>query len=127
MSKELAADYFSRHLSSNECHITSDGRVFHSKGTADGFANGLKDNTVDSYTRAQIEAPAVEDLEDDTSGEEKVQALEALKNYDATTAEYSETKALVKALGLETENQKEVTLVAALEAYKVVINTEVKQ
>jgi hypothetical protein len=65
MSKELAADYFSRHLSSNECHITSDGRVFHSKGTADGFANGLKDNAVASYTRAQIEAPAVDELEDE--------------------------------------------------------------
>jgi hypothetical protein len=65
MSKELAADYFSRHLSSNECHITSDGRVFHSKGTADGFANGLKDNAVAFYTRAQIEAPAVDELEEE--------------------------------------------------------------
>jgi hypothetical protein len=60
MSIEKAADYFSRHKASNECHITSDERVFHTRGTADSFASGLKENTVTSYTREQIEALKVE-------------------------------------------------------------------
>lgn len=56
MSKEKAVDYFDRHPSSNECHITSDERVFHSAGTAQGFAESLKDNKVTSYKRADFEA-----------------------------------------------------------------------
>ncbi len=51
MSKEKAVDYFDRHPSSNECHITSDERVFHSAGTAQGFAESLKDNKITSYKR----------------------------------------------------------------------------
>lgn len=127
MSKELAADYFSRHLSSNECHITSDGRVFHSKGNADGFANGLKDNKVTSYTRAEVKAPVVDDLGDDDSNKAKVQALDALKNFDATTATYPEIKALVKDLGLESPTNKQPDLLATIEAYKTALNTEVKE
>ena len=124
MSKELAADYFSRHGSSNECYITSDGRVFHTKGAADSFANGLKDTKVESYTR---DGKTVETAGEDTGEEGKVLAIETLKTFDASTAKYAELKALVKALGLEVENQKETTLVAALEAYKVIINTEIKE
>ena len=163
MSKDKAADYFARHKESNECHITSDGRVFHSIGSASGFANTLKDNKVISYTRESFESKvptdgADVDSQDDGSqddgtqdqssedegsddegssdegsedegsedeGSEKNEALEALKNFDATVAGYPEIKALVKALGLDTENQKEATLVAALEAHKTAINLEV--
>ena len=119
MSKELAADYFSRHGSSNECHITSDGRVFHAKGAADSFANGLKDKTVESFTRDGKK-------EDDDDKDAGLKAIETLKTFEASTAKYPELKALVKALGLEVENQKEATLVAALEAHKVIINTEIQ-
>ncbi|PXY44522.1 hypothetical protein [Flavobacterium hydrophilum] len=55
MSNEKAVDYFDRHPSSNECHITSDNRVFHTKGTADGHAGGLKDNEVISHYRSDFE------------------------------------------------------------------------
>jgi hypothetical protein len=131
MSKELAADYFSRHLSSNECHITSDGRVFHSKGTADSFANGLKNQQVTSYTRADFETPASDedsgDDSDNDSDEVKVKALDVLKNFDATTAIYPEIKALVKDLGLESPTQKQPDLLATIEAYKVALNTVVNE
>ncbi len=123
MSKELAADYFSRHESSNECHITSDGRVFHTKGAADSFANGLKDTKVESFTRDGKTADA--DGED-TGEDTKLKSIETLKTFEASTAKYPELKSLVKALGLEVENQKEATLVAALEAHKVIINTEIQ-
>jgi len=128
MSKEQAADYFDRHESSNECHITSDGRVFHTKGSADGFANGLKDNKVTSYERGKLNSKE-EDTEDNTLKLEtlKVEALEALKTFDTATATYPEIKALVKALGLEVENQKQDVLIAAIEAHKVIINTEVNE
>lgn len=65
----LAVDYFTRHQTSDECHITSDQRVFHTKGAADSFANSLEDKTVVSYTRnealSNIEVKDPEDLSDD--------------------------------------------------------------
>lgn len=187
MSKDKAADYFARHKESNECHITSDGRVFHSIGSAKGFANTLKDDAVKSYTRAEvaqptkivvlntelhdketrfksrvahlltlgfernedlfskeenggtisIDATAVYEVTDEDfeigltplvvigADESKIEAIEALKNFDASVAGYPEIKALVKALGLEPENQKQDTLVAALDAHKAIINTEI--
>lgn len=128
MSKELAADYFSRHLSSKECHITSDGRVFHSKGTAEGFANSLKDNKVLSYNRSEFEGSKEEGgTGTDTDTESKTQALELLKSFDASTATYPEIKALVKMLGIEPATQKQPDLLAAIEAFKVAVNTEVQE
>lgn len=54
---ELAQDYFERHSVSNECHITSDGRVFHTGGHAISFAqeHDLQDQNIESYTRTQVE------------------------------------------------------------------------
>jgi flagellar hook-length control protein FliK len=144
MSKEKAADYFSRHLSSNECHITSDGRVFHTKGTADGFANGLKDNTVASYTRAEVEAikvkspkveaPKTKVLKVETPADQtqkddapKVFTLEDLQAFDAETATYEEAKVLVKGLAIETPSQSKTDLFTAIEAQKAIINTEVQE
>lgn len=132
MSKELAADYFSRHQS-DECHITSDKRVFHTLGSAQSFASGLSDDKIKSYTRAEIEAPVVDDLEDQNLDEEtskniaKTVALEALKTFDPTTAKYPEIKELVKMLGIDPASQKQPDLLAAIEAYKTAINTEVKE
>lgn len=119
MSKELAADYFARHESSNECHITSDGRVFHTKGSADSFANGLKDNTVASFTR--------DGKKEESSGSDaKVLSLEDLENFNAETATYAEIKELAKAFSLESVSQKKEDLLAAIEAYKLIINTEIQ-
>ncbi len=124
MSKSLAADYFSRHQSSNECHITSDGRVFHTKGSADSFASALKDSTVASHTREG----KGEKAKDETPGEDtKVYTLEDLKAFDATTATYPEIKALANGLKLESASQKQVDLLAAIEAQKAIVNTEVQE
>jgi hypothetical protein len=177
MSKELAADYFARH-SNDECHITSDGRVFHTKGSADSFANGLKDNTVVSFTRdgkkeekedlkqeisegekearfkervtrlielgyersddlffvlstgAQIDVNDVYETTDEefevSITSVKVFGLEDLKAFDTATASYAEIKALAKGLNLESASQSKVDLLAAIEAQKVIINTEVQ-
>ena len=130
MSKEKAADYFSRHKASNECHITSDGRVFHTKGAADGFANQLKDNKVESYTRDQFEVENIdvnEPVEETgatgtragTDGDEpKVYTIEDLKAFDAQTADYKDAKNLVKGLKLESESQKMPDLLVAIEKAK---------
>ena len=182
MSKEKAVDYFDRHPSSTECHITSDGRVFHTIGPAQGFASGLKDDKVESFTRAQFEVAEIpvfgseevpgDDAEKETrfkarvatllalgfvrnedlfenaenggaisaddvyeisdeafeisitpvinssADDAKTQAIDALRNFDASTAKYPEIKALAKALGLETPTQKEPDLLAALKAAK---------
>jgi hypothetical protein len=126
MSKELAVDYFDRHQG-DECHITSDNRVFHTLGAAQSFASGLKEQKVTSYTRAGIEAPEVEGQEEETPNEEKVKALEALKTFDPQTAKYPEIKELVKVLGIDPISQKQPDLLAAIEAYKTAINTEVQE
>lgn len=55
---EKAQDYFKRHPSSNECHITSDGRVFHTLGSAQGFAGTLEDQTIESYKKSVLEKEA---------------------------------------------------------------------
>lgn len=132
MSKELAADYFSRHQS-DECHIASDGRVFHTLGSAQSFASGLKDNKVSSYARAEFET-----AKEETPGDKapkaappkvdapKVYTLEDLKAFDAKTATWQEAKELVKGLAIETPSQSKIDLFAAIETQKVIINTEIK-
>lgn len=138
MSKEKAADYFSRHQSSNECHITSDGRVFHTKGSADGFANQLKDNTVNSYTRVEFEVENIEVTDpveetgtkgtDAGTGTEatdtKVYTIEDLKAFDAEVASYPDAKNLVKGLKLETKSQKMPDLLEAIATAKANLETQ---
>jgi hypothetical protein len=128
MSKELAADYFSRHQS-DECHIASDGRVFHTLGSAQSFASGLKDNKVNSYTRAEFETAKEKTPKDKAPKDDapKVYSLEDLKAFDAKTATWQEAKELVKGLAIETPSQSKIDLFAAIEAQKVIINTEIQE
>ncbi len=126
MSKELAADYFARHESSNECHITSDGRVFHTKGSADSFANGLKDTTVASFTRDGKTTDDEAQTDEGSKDDDKIAAIEALKTFDAETATYAEIKELAKAFSLESVSQKKEDLLAAIEAHKLIMNTEIQ-
>lgn len=129
MSKDKAVDYFDRHQSSNECYITSDGRVFHTLGAAQSFAAGLKDNKLASYKRAELETPKDEAPKDEAPKDEatKVEALETLKTFDTAAAGYEDIKALAKALNLESPSNSKVDLIAAIEAQKAIINTEVKE
>lgn len=129
MSKDKAADYFARHKESTECHITSDGRVFHSTGSASGFANTLKDNKVESFKRdstavENIEVvDATEELGKDEAATQSAQEaheanIKALRLFDPTTISYDEAKVLAKALGLETPSNTKVDIFAALEVAK---------
>ncbi|WP_163401413.1 hypothetical protein [Flavobacterium fluviatile] len=131
MAYENVVDYFDRHPSSNECHVTSDERIFHTKGAADGHANGLKDNKVNSHYRSDFEIIKINqnspDAQKENLNDTKTNPLELLKNFDPKTAIYPEIKELVKLLGLESPTQKQPDLLATIEAYRVAINTEVKQ
>lgn len=122
MSKELAADYFSRHTS-DECHITSDERVFHTKGAADSFAAALKDDKVTSYTRAEIEAENFEVVESDED-KPKEYTAEDLKAFNAETADYATAKSLVKGLGLEAKSQKHPDLLEAIATAKAALEPQ---
>ena len=127
MSKDKAVDYFDRHKN-DECHITSDGRVFHAIGSAQSFAAGLKDATIESFKRTDFEKKTSDDSQDDSSDEDtKVLALEALKTFDAATAKYPEINKLVKMLGIEPASQKQPDLLAAIEAYKTALNLEIQE
>lgn len=122
MSKEKAVDYFDRHPSSNECHITSDGRVFHTIGAAQGFASGLKDDKVDSFTR---EALAVDNILVVDSEEVTGEDLDAkLLAFDTTTASYAEIVAFVKEMKLAADSNKKEDLVVAIVAAQESLKTE---
>jgi hypothetical protein len=119
-NKEKALDYFQRHLMSNECHITSDDRIFHAKGTAESFAATLADTNVDSFTRSEIET------ESKNSKSAKTEALEFTEDGIKEILEnglvkenYKQLKALVSHLKLDVSDNKCETLVQALTDYKI--------
>ncbi|OWK99265.1 hypothetical protein AP75_01905 [Kaistella haifensis DSM 19056] len=118
---DLAQDYFERHSRSNECHITSDGRVFHTSGHAISFAqeNNLQDQTIESYTRDQAEKIATVPVEPVGPTEEEIIAkTEELKNLDIDAAEYPVLKTFIKFFDIKCEDQKAATLKTALTEYK---------
>lgn len=121
---DLAQDYFERHSRSNECHITSDGRVFHTHGYAISFAqeNNLQDQKIESYTRDQVEttegiATVITDPVGPTE-EEIIAKTEELKNLDIEAAEYPVLKTFIKFFDIKCDDQKAATLKAALTEYK---------
>ena len=123
--KEEAIDYFDRHPLSEECHVTSDGRVFHTKGSAQSMAGTLDDGAIESYSRKVIEKDAK--IEDENHSNEITEAqilekTEFLKTADVEKLEYKEVKALVKLFSLETADQKGETLITALNEYKLTLN-----
>jgi hypothetical protein len=125
-NKEKAADYFDRH-DGTECHITSDGRVFHSKGTADSFAVGLVDQKVESFQKTdfvkveklkvadkpKVDKPVFETLELTSDN------IKQILDFGLVKENYTNLKALVAHLKLEPENQKADTLVKVLTDYKL--------
>ncbi|KQT17422.1 hypothetical protein ASG31_08405 [Chryseobacterium sp. Leaf404] len=121
---EKAQDYFERHPSSNECHITSDGRVFHTKGSALGFAGTLDSQDIESYTRKGLEKETTEVTAKEVlegNRPEKIKELEAL---ELVTANYNEMKALAKYFEVKTDNQKAETFIAALTEFKKTLNQD---
>jgi hypothetical protein len=106
-NKELAQDYFDRHQSSEECHITSDGRVFHNIGHAQSFAQALEDTDVESFKKAQFTKEA-------TAKEPKVFTAEDLKDFDPEKTSYDDAKELVTVLGLTPASNKKVDYFACL-------------
>lgn len=118
MSKhtELAQDYFTRYPKSNECHITSDNRVFHTQGTAKSFADRLAVKELSSFTRSELMTPKPEA----PKPENKVLVIDDFKGFNADTATYEEAKALVKELGLKPSSNKKEDLFA-------IINLEIEK
>lgn len=109
--KALAKDYFERHKSSKECFVTSDGRVFHSRGAAESFAGSLKDQKVDKFTSDEFSSDGTE--EEDNSD---VESLLASFNADSETAA-KDAKAIIKALGLKPASNKNADAIAAVIAH----------
>lgn len=103
-NKDLAKDYFDRHPLSNECHITSDGRVFHNSGAAQGYATNLKDREIEKFERDQKK-------QDDNTSDD---AVITLVDFDPEVTTYAQAKALVKELKLETPSQSKDDLFKAL-------------
>lgn len=90
---EKAQDYFERHSVSEECHITSDGRVFHTLGHALSFAqeNQLEDQEIESYKREDLYSVVYDDFDNYEIETEPIeQDLEDI-HIESETAENQET------------------------------------
>ncbi len=105
--EELAQDYFDRHPQSNECHVTSDLRVFHQKSNAESFAANLKDSKVASFTRNH----------GSTSNEEQTPEQKLLA-FNPEVTSYDEAKELVKLLKIKLESKTKESHFEALAAAK---------
>lgn len=107
-NKELAQDYFERHPLSVECHITTDGRVFHSPGTAQGHAASLQDDAVEKFIRDEKKVNDIEVTADDAN------TPITLKDFDPATTKYDQAKVLFDDLKLEAPSRKKEDIFAAL-------------
>lgn len=120
--KERAIDYFERHPESNECYITSDSRVFHNIGSAQGMAGTLDDQTIESYLRKVLEKEGEFENEDQSgakpSDAEILEMTALLQNSEVEKLDYNDLKKLAKFFAVEAENQKAPTLIEALNKLK---------
>ncbi|SIT25613.1 hypothetical protein SAMN05421786_11539 [Chryseobacterium ureilyticum] len=124
--KERAIDYFNRHPESNECHITSDSRVFHTIGSAQGMAGTLDDQKIESYLRKVLEKEGEFENEDESgtkpSDAEILAMTVFLQKSEVEKLDYNDLKKLVKFFNVEAENQKAPTLIEALNKLKETFN-----
>lgn len=127
--KDLAIDYFERHPSNDECHITSDNRVFHNKGGAESFAGTLDDKKISSFERKLVmkkdpenkEATKEADKKEKTPAE--ILAMEVfLQKAEVEKLDYKDLKKLVQFFEIKTADQKAETLIAALTEFKTTLN-----
>ena len=114
---EKAQDYFKRHPFSTECHITSDGRVFHTLGSAQGFAGTLDNQEIESYKRSVLEQESKKENDLDKEAEKEAKLLE-LSGLDLVKENYQEIKSLVKYFDLKPVDQKAETLISLLTEFK---------
>ena len=132
---EKARDYFERHQR-NECFITSDGRVFHDAGSAQGFAGTLENNEVESYQRKEVinakaqnqeteekgaEKNKVDDIPNEVpeeSTDERAEKLRELENLELVPDNRKEMEGLAKYFELQLEDKKVDTLISALTEFK---------
>ncbi|AKK74443.1 hypothetical protein OK18_19115 [Chryseobacterium gallinarum] len=119
---DKALDYFKRHPLNEECYITSDGRVFHTAGAAQGFAGTLDDQTIESYNKKVLEKEGRSNDLISGSEAERTAKIKELESLELSSANYNLMKPLVKFFGIETADQKAETLIAALTEFKTTLN-----
>ena len=121
---EKAQDYFERHPSSDECHVTSDGRVFHTLGSAQSMAGTLDDQTIESYKRKVLEKELADTGKSSTQTNEaeKETKLKELSELELVSGNYQQMKALASFFGLKPADQKVDTLIASLTEFKTTLN-----
>ncbi|TWP31235.1 hypothetical protein ETU08_01780 [Apibacter muscae] len=106
------AQSFLEQYKQKEVYGTSDGQFFLDKNRAELHARSKKELSVYVFPKdGSTTAEANEDWA------EKLKATE-----DVNTLIYPELKNMVKGLGLEVENQKQATLIEALEKHKETLN-----
>lgn len=130
--EEKVKDYFKRYPTSGECYVNG-GLLFHTRGAADSYGksetkkytrNELQNNAsqvedAEAARLAQEDADRKAQEEADKKAAQKVEAIKKIANTeDLMSIPYQEQVKLVKALDLETENQKGETILKELSDYK---------
>lgn len=141
--EEKIKDYFKRYPNSKECFVNG-GLLFHTRGAADSYgkdetkvhhrtpakteAATTTETKVDDAEAARLEQEEIDrkaQEEADRKAAQKVEAIKKIANTeDLTSIAYQEQVKLVKALDLETENQKGETILKALSEYKETLKDE---
>lgn len=130
--EEKIKDYFKRYPNSKEV-FENGGHLFHTRGAADSFGKGeTKKYPRPSVKSTTAESENLDDSEADRLAQEvakkaqlKAEAVLKIANTeDLSTIPYQEQVKLIKALELETENQKGETILKALSEYKETLKDE---
>ena len=124
--KAKLKDYFKRYPLSQECHVTSDGKLFHQSGPAQSYAGGLKDNKVARHTREDY-VNRIETSANVVKGNDAPEGGDVtLENFDPTAQDaYAKALELAANLGLELKDRKKVTVLQAVEAAKAALEPKV--
>ncbi len=115
---------FDTHPSLEKVFVTSDEEVFYQESDAKNHAKGLQKKTVETvYNPDHITVEDHEDLGEETGIDQDLKERLIAFDPEGTNA-YNEGKALVKDLGIETQSNSKVDILAALAAAKESLDKE---
>jgi hypothetical protein len=110
--QEKAQKFFEQNPEVKKVYGSSDGFLFTDRGFCQDHAATLEDKSVETIVNGAASQ------EDDTNEDVELTNDQKVLLEDLSKASYNTLKELAKVLKLETADQKQATLLAALEAYK---------
>ncbi|MFK7113366.1 hypothetical protein V3468_02815 [Flavobacterium oreochromis] len=120
--KTVIAEYFATNIKEKEVNITTDGFLFPQRKHALDHASTLDESQREVKTIQNPLYSKESIKEKKKSGDGLSEDEKKLLDMELSNKNYVEMKGLIKALEIETPDQKAETLIEALEGYKQKIN-----